>query len=97
VDVAPDGAAMMLTRGQVTVRTTDGSAPVRIDLAHMGYRVPAGHRLRLQLASSDFPLYLPHPGTDEDPWHATSGTPSEQTLDTGGDDPPFLELTVRSG
>ena len=97
VDVAPDGAAMMLTRGQVTVRVTDGSAPARIDLAHMGFRVPAGHRLRLQLTSSDFPLYLPHPGTDEDPWLATSGTPSEQTLATGGDDPPFLELTVRTG
>jgi hypothetical protein len=96
VDVAPDGAALMLTRGQTMVLITEGSVVTRIDLAHMGYRVPAGHRLRLQLASSDFPLYLPHPGTDEDPWQATSGKPSEQTLTAGGEDGSLLRLTVRS-
>ena len=68
VDVAPDGTALMLTRGQAMLRDPDPTRPVRVDLAHLGYRLPAGHRLRVQLASSDFPLYLPHPGTDDDPW-----------------------------
>ena len=26
------------------------------------------HRLRLHVAASDFPLYLPDPGTGGDPW-----------------------------
>ena len=30
-----------------------------------------GHRLRLHVASSDFPVFLPHPGTAENPWDAT--------------------------
>jgi len=94
VDVAPDGTTLMLTRGQVNVRAIDGPRPVRISLSHMGYRVLPDHRLRLHLASSDFPLYLPHPGSDEDPWQVVKGTPSVQALTTGGDDSSYLDLTV---
>ncbi|HET9310784.1 MAG TPA: hypothetical protein VFP41_06130 [Actinomycetota bacterium] len=54
----------------------------------------AGHRLRLQLASSDFPLYLPYPGTDDDPWRAIVGRPSEQTLRVGADIEAYVSLTV---
>jgi predicted acyl esterase len=94
VDVAPDGSALMLTRGQAMLHGPDPSRPVSIDLAHIGYRVLVGHRLRLQLSSSDFPLYLPHPGTDDDPWRAIAGRPSEQNLRVGGDAEGFLGLTV---
>ncbi|MGZ8580879.1 MAG: CocE/NonD family hydrolase [Actinomycetota bacterium] len=94
VDVGPDGSATMLTRGQIMLRSPDPSLTSRIDLAHMGYRVLAGHRLRLQLASSDFPLYLPHPGTEEDPWQAVMGHPSEQTLQAGGDVEAYLSVTI---
>ncbi len=96
LDVHPDGSALMLTRGQVTIRDPDPSRLVRIDLAHMGYRMLPGHRLGLQLASSDFPLYLPHPGTVEDPWHAVTGRPSEQTLRVGGDAGASLSVTIAS-
>ena len=94
VDVGPDGSATMLTRGQILLRTPDPSRTSRIDLAHMGYRLRAGHRLRLQLASSDFPLYLPHPGTQEDPWQAVTGRSSEQTLQAGGDVEAYLSVTI---
>jgi predicted acyl esterase len=94
VDVAPDGTALMLTRGQVMVRRPDGSLPVRVDLAHLGYRLQAGHRLRVQLASSDFPLYLPHPGTDDDPWRAVEGRTSEQTMSAGGAAEAYLSVTT---
>ena len=73
---------------------TRRSRPVRVELAHVGYRLPEGHRLRVQLASSDFPLYLPHPGTDEDPWRAVDGRASEQTVSVGGDAEAYLSLTV---
>ncbi|MDP9185132.1 MAG: CocE/NonD family hydrolase [Actinomycetota bacterium] len=94
VDVSPDGRALMLTRGQLMVRRPDPSRPVRIDLSHTGYRVLPGHRIRLQLASSDFPLYLPYPGTDDDPWRGVTGRPSEQTLPVGGGSEAYLSLTV---
>jgi putative CocE/NonD family hydrolase len=94
VDVSPDGSAMMLTRGETIIRKPDPSRPVRLGLAHVGYRVLPAHRLRLQLASSDFPLYLPHPGTDEDPWHAVTGRPSEQTLKVGGGAEAYVSLTI---
>jgi predicted acyl esterase len=67
---------------------------VDVRLAHLGYRVPAGHRLRLQLASSDFPLYLPHPGDDQDPWRAVKGRSSEQTLEVGAGRESYLSLTI---
>lgn len=94
VDVRPDGSAMMIARGQASVPRPDQSRLVRVDLAHLGYRVLPAHRLRLQIASSDFPLYLPHPGTDDDPWQAIEGRSSEQTLRTGGNAETYLSLTV---
>ena len=94
IDVGLDGSTLMLARGQTMVRDPDPTRPVRIDLAHMGYQVLPGHRLRLQLASSDFPLYLPYPGTDEDPWHAVTETPSEQTMQVGGGSEAYISVTI---
>jgi predicted acyl esterase len=76
------------------IRRPDPHRGLSIDLAHVGYRMLPGHRIRLHLASSDFPLYLPHPGTDEDPWLAVDGLQSEQTLEVGGSLVAFLSLTV---
>ncbi|MYY07976.1 CocE/NonD family hydrolase [Streptomyces sp. SID4919] len=94
-DVAPDGTARMIVRGQ---RRIPGGGPLaaRVDLGHTGYRLRTGHRLRLQLCGSDFPLYAPHPGTDGDLWQATAFSPAEQTLRTGGDRT-HLTLTVCDG
>jgi predicted acyl esterase len=93
-DVYPDGSARMLLRGERLVRDPDPSAPVEIHLSHTGHRLLPGHRLRLAIASSDFPLYLPHPGSDENPWYATKGERNEQSLATGGGSPSRLSLTV---
>jgi putative CocE/NonD family hydrolase len=93
-DVFPDGAARMLVRGESLVAEKDYGRPVELRLSHTGYRVLPGHRLRLSIASSDFPLYLWHPGTDEDPWLATKGVPNQQTLATGGGAPSCVRLTV---
>jgi putative CocE/NonD family hydrolase len=93
LDVSPDGSAHVLVRGQ---RLIPAGAPseVTFDLTHVGYRVRSGHALRLHVASSDFPMYLPHPGTTENPWHAAAGKATIQTLITGGARPSRLDLTV---
>jgi predicted acyl esterase len=66
-------------------------------MGHAGHRVRAGCRLRLSIASSDYPLYLWHPGTSENPWYATKTDRNKQTLITGGSAPSSLTLTVVSG
>lgn len=93
LDVSPDGSAHVLVRGQ---RSIPGGppAPVDFDLTHAGYRVRPGHALRLHIASSDFPMYLPHPGTEENPWLASAGKVTAQTLATGGHRTSCLSLTV---
>ncbi|WP_084599646.1 CocE/NonD family hydrolase C-terminal non-catalytic domain-containing protein [Actinoplanes subtropicus] len=39
--------------------------PVTLGLGHVAYRLPAGHALRLAVASSDAPEFVPAPGTGE--------------------------------
>lgn len=46
------------------------------------------------LASSDYPNFVPHPGTDENPWLAVSGKRTTQSLSTGRDHASYVTLTV---
>ncbi len=92
--VAPDETVHMLTRGQAVVPEPDPDRHVRIDLNHLGYRQLPGHRLRLQIASSDFPLYVPHPGTADDAWLATRAATNKQVLLTGGAASSYVALSV---
>ncbi|MDX6630199.1 MAG: uncharacterized protein QOH00_2445, partial [Gaiellales bacterium] len=93
-DVHEDGRAHTLLFGQRVVTERVAGLPAEVYLGHTAYRVPARHRLRLQIASSDFPLFLPHPGTDENPWDATETRTNRQTLATGGEAPSRVSLTV---
>jgi len=79
-DVSPEGTSRMLVRGDVLIASPDGR-PVEMSLGHLGYRVQAGHRLRLHVAASDFPLFAWHPGTNENPWHASRSVPRQVCLD----------------
>ena len=66
----------------------------RVYLGHTGHRVLPGHRLRLQVASSDYPLYVPHPGTSESPWFAVETAVNHQHVLTGGPTPSHVSLSV---
>ena len=68
VDESPDGRALGISSGLVRARYRDGvenpallepGAPYQftIELLPTAYRYEAGHRIRLQIASSDFPDY----------------------------------------
>jgi hypothetical protein len=94
VDVAPDDATLLLADGARIVHAHRYDGLVAVDLGDLGYRLRPGHRLRLELASSRFPRHLPHPGTDDDPWRATEGRSTRQTLRTGGAHPSRLTLSV---
>jgi uncharacterized protein len=95
VDVFPDGRALMLLRGQTAVSTPGrDAASAEIDLGHTGYAVAGGHRLRIHIASSDYPLYVPHPGTDDDPWTASAPQATRQALHCGGAEPSYITVTA---
>ncbi len=94
LDEAPDGTARMIVRGQGELTEVSGAAPVRIEMGHTGYRLRTGHRFRLNITSSDFPEYMRHPGTADNPWLATETKPGTQRLITRPDAPASLRLTV---
>jgi predicted acyl esterase len=58
-DVAPDGSAQgLVTRG--TYRSLDSPGTehrARFQIAPQGYRFPAGHRIKLEVAANDAPYY----------------------------------------
>ncbi|WP_219516258.1 CocE/NonD family hydrolase [Nonomuraea ceibae] len=77
LDVYPSGRAHMVLEGAELV---SGPARVRGRLGDTAYWIRPGHRLRLAISSSCFPLYLVHPGNNEDPWHVSRSRPARQTL-----------------
>lgn len=97
LDVAPDGSALRIARGQVQVHDATDPLGVAIDLGHLGYRLAVGHRLRVHVSSSDFPEFIPQPGTGAEPWSAVETRPNHQHLLVGGEDGFRLRLTVARG
>jgi uncharacterized protein len=94
LDVAPDRAARYIARGQLRVEPADRDTLVRIPLWHAGYLLRPGHSLGVHLFGSDFPEFVPHPGTGENRWLARETSTNEQTVRLGGDDPARLTVTV---
>lgn len=100
LDVAPDGTALRIARGQVQLldaNAADGPVDVEIDLGQLGYRLGAGHRLRVHVSSSDYPEFLPQTGTGADPWTWGDTRTNTQSLVVGGADGFALTLTVLEG
>jgi putative CocE/NonD family hydrolase len=58
-EVAPDGSSLLLSWG---VQTLDGSRSARVRLNTIGHRVRAGHRLRVAVAASYWPVVWPATG-----------------------------------
>ena len=93
-DVYPTGEARRIVDGAIFVPAGGGETRVVVELGHTGYRVRAGHRLRLDVAASAFPRYILHPGTAQDAWSAARTSVTRIGLRTGGD-ASVLRLTVR--
>lgn len=94
VDVFPDGRARFITDGIRQISRPDPTEPVAIDLKDVAYRLLPGHRLRLEVAASCFPRYLPVINPEGDSWSATTGPQVEYRLRTGGGADSFLQVTV---
>jgi len=92
VDVYPSGRARRIADGAVTQATSDG--PTVMLLADIAYRLRPGHRLRLELAASCFPRYLPVIDPVTGSWAALSGPRVRYTLRTSAGLPSTIELMV---
>ncbi len=69
-DVAPDGETMLITRGNLNLSSRDGRekavdfpsdewVDVVIPMTAMGYKIPAGHSLRVSVTNSYWPWIWP--------------------------------------
>ena len=95
-DVYPDGDTRRIVDGACLVAPGATDPVVEVDLGQTGYRVRAGHRLRLEIASSAFPRYIPHPGTLRGPV-GRGRHPGERDRDPHGRRRSSLLLTVIRG
>jgi putative CocE/NonD family hydrolase len=92
VDVYPDGRAMTLTDGVARLRYREGVATpagpvepgrvyeITIDLWATAVTFLSGHRVRLDVTSSNFPRWERNPNTGEDAAQATAWRAARQTL-----------------
>jgi len=96
LDVDPGGDARYVLEGSDVVDCSAGPASVRIRMADTAYRVRPGHRLRVAISTSLFPLYMVHPGTEESPLTAVEHRSRTQRLRVGGDAGIAITLSVRT-
>ncbi|MBT2444956.1 hypothetical protein J7E93_33655 [Streptomyces sp. ISL-36] len=85
VALRPDGRAEPLTTGIVRAEH-DGPRPRRltVPLGHLARRLPAGVRLRVEVAGHHFPAHVRNPHTGDDPVTATRLLPSRRSVRTDG-------------
>ena len=81
LDMAPDGTALRIARGQVELADATTPTDVAVDLGQVSYRLDAGHRIRVHVSSSDYPEFIPQPGTGDDPWSAIGTRPNHQRVE----------------
>ncbi|APH46102.1 X-Pro dipeptidyl-peptidase [Microbacterium sp. 1.5R] len=97
LDVAPDGTALRISRGQRQIADATEPATLDLDLGQVGYRLRAGHRLRVHVSSSDYPEFVPQTGTGADPWAWGPTATNLQHLTIGGSDGLTIHLPVLDG
>ena len=98
-DVDPDGVSALITRGVLNLSHREGHEHpeplepgrryrVRFPLHAIGYRVPAGHRIRVALSPDLWPIVWPSPEAPRLTVHL-AGSAIHLPVRTGGEDGPF--------
>ena len=105
VDVAPCGCARNLTDSIIRARyrmSTDTPQPIEpgqvykyeIDLVATSNVFKKGHRIRLEVSSSNFPRFDRNPNTGKQPWEESAPAPALQTIFHTATQPTHLTLPV---
>lgn len=81
-DVEPGGKSINITTGGVRLRDVEVApdAPVAVDLYPTGCVFRRGHRLRVQVASGEFPRFAPNTGSGEPQISAVRRVVAQQAL-----------------
>ena len=108
-DVYPDGYSMIIAEGQIRARYRNGMGKVALMTPGTVYRLQvhlgpisnlfaAGHRIRLDISSTDFPRLEPNSNTGAAPGRWTSVVKASNTVYYGGRHASFLTLPlIQSG
>ncbi|MEV1291114.1 CocE/NonD family hydrolase [Pseudonocardia sp. NPDC049635] len=97
-DVAPDGTSLNVTDAMHRLvpgreaTAPDGTTVVRLALSPTGYRVRAGHRIRVQVAGAAFPRFARNHGTGERMSTAVTGRRIRYEVLHGPDHPSHVVL-----
>jgi putative CocE/NonD family hydrolase len=95
VDVHPDGRALNVVDSVARSNFKPGSPKlVSVDVGSIGIVFKAGHRVRVQISSSNFPRLDRNPSTDTPANEATSLEGASQVVHLGGPNPSFITLPV---
>ena len=106
VDVFPDGAANLIQDGILRMGLREpergrqllepGRAyEVEIDLWAIAYRIPAGHRLRVEISSSEFDRYDRNLNTAALPGESSEILVAHQTVFHDADRPSHVSIPLR--
>ena len=106
LDVAPDGTALNIQNGILRARYREGyenhllMTPgevyrIRIDLQDTAYRLAKGHRLRLEVSSSDFPQFDRNLNTGGPNHSETKWVVATNTVHHTRRHPSYVTVTVR--
>ncbi|ROR46510.1 CocE/NonD family hydrolase [Kitasatospora cineracea] len=82
-DVHPDGTTRPISWGHTAITRAAGRS-VTLPLTDNAYRLQPGHRLQLQIQSSDFPHFGVYPGARANPRTAAKRKAIRQVLTVGG-------------
>ncbi len=105
-DVYPDGYSMIVAEGQIRARyrnglehlatlMTPGTAyELSVDLGSTSNLFGVGHRIRLDISSTDFPRLEPNPNTGASPGQWTTTVKARNTVYYGGRHPSSLILPL---
>jgi len=95
-DVYPDGRSILMLQGIRRLRGLSNK-PVRteIDLGYISLVFSKGHRMRIDISSSSYPMYEKNLNT-EDPSRAGEGVVATNTIHHGSETPSSITLPVVS-
>ena len=105
VEVRPNGYARIIDEGILRASYRNGPEKrellepgrvyrLTVDLGSTSITIPKGHRIRLEVSSSNFPKYDRNPNTGEDPLRARVLKPAEQKVYHGGEYRSHIVLPV---
>jgi uncharacterized protein len=102
VDVYPDGRAISVCDGIRRLFVEEGAGPgvvrrIEIEMGATSQVFLRGHRIRVDVSSSNYPRFDPNPNTGERSLDATSSVPARQRVLSGPETPSRLLLPFVEG